>query len=127
MKSCSENRKPIRNGYSKTSMQSCPSCSKPLKFKAFTSIVYGFIPSCNKNSFECESCGKIVVPLNWFLIVVYFHFGTVFFWGTILLGFRQLPLALNIINLVLGLGSYAIIMKGFALRNRHKKSMEIKP
>lgn len=102
-------------------MQLCPGCSKPLQFKAMTSLLYGFIPSCNKNTLECVNCKKVVVKLNWFLIVMYFNFGAIFFWGTVFLGFKvKLPLALNIFNIMLGLGSYVIIAKGIALRYKYK-------
>ena len=97
-------------------MNECPSCSKQLQFKAMTSIVYGFIPSCNKNTFECANCKTIVVKLNWFLINFYFLLGTILLLETIFLGFKVLPLLLNLFNIMIGLGCYAMIVKGFRLR-----------
>lgn len=101
-------------------MNQCPSCSKPLQFKAMTSIVFGYIPSCNKNTFECTNCKKTIVRLNWFLINFYFLLGTILLVETIFLGFKMLPLLLNIFNIMLGLGSYAMIIKGFRLRLKSK-------
>lgn len=100
----------------------CPDCAKPLQFKLMTSLIFGFIPSCNK-IFECTNCKKIIVKLNWFLVIVYFHFGLVFFWLSIILGFKkQLPWTLNIFNIMLGLGAYVILVKGFVLRYRNKST-----
>ena len=98
------------------SMNECTSCSKPLQFKAMTSIVYGFIPSCNKNTFECTNCKTTIVRLNWFLINFYFLLGTILILETIFLGFKMLPLLLNLFNIIIGLGAYAMIVKGFRLR-----------
>ncbi len=49
-------------------MKNCPDCSNPLQFKEMTGIIYGFIPSCNKNTYECTNCKKTIAGLNWFLI-----------------------------------------------------------
>ena len=71
---------------------SCPSCSKPLQYNLASCLIFGFIPSCNK-MYECTNCKKIIVKLNWFLVIVYFHFG---------------------------LGAYAILVGGFVLRFKNK-------
>jgi len=94
-------------------MKNCPDCSNPLQFKEMTGVIYGFIPSCNKNTYECTNCKKTIAGLNWFLIFFYFCLGTVLLLETIFLGFKLLPLPLNLFNLMLGIGSYMIIIKGF--------------
>lgn len=97
-------------------MNECPSCKRPLQYKAMTSIVYGFIPSCNKNTFECTSCKTAIVKLNWLMINFYFLLGSLLLLETIFLGFKMLPLLLNLFNIMIGLGAYAMIVKGFRLR-----------
>lgn len=97
-------------------MNECPGCSKPLQFKSMTSVVYGFVPSCTKNTFECTDCKKTIVRLNWYLINFYFLLGTTLLLETIFLGFKVLPLLLNLFNIMLGLGAYAVIIKGIRLR-----------
>lgn len=97
-------------------MKNCPACSNPLQFKEMTGIIYGFIPSCTKNTYECTSCKKTVAGLNWFMVFFYFCLGTVLLFETTFLGFKLLPLPLNLFNLMLGIGSYMIILKGFRFR-----------
>ena len=81
-----------------------------------TGIIYGFIPSCTKNTYECTNCKKAIAGLNWFLVLFYFCLGTVLLFETTVLGFKLLPLPLNLLNLMLGIGSYMIIIKGFRFR-----------
>ena len=100
-------------------MKDCPTCSNPLQFKEMTGIIYGFIPSCNKNTYECTNCNKMVAGLNWYLIFFYLILGTVLLFETIFIGFKLLPLPLNLFNLMLGIGSYVVIIKGFRSRKRN--------
>ncbi len=100
-------------------MKNCPTCSNPLQFKEMTGIIYGFIPSCNKNTYECTTCNKTVAGLNWYLILFYLILGTVLLFETIFIGFKLLPLPLNLFNLMLGIGSYVVIIKGFRSRIRN--------
>jgi len=96
--------------------KNCPTCSNPLQFKEMTGIIYGFIPSCNKNTYECTNCNKKIAGLNWFLIFFYLILGTVLLFETVFLGFKLLPLPLNILNLMIGIGSYMIIIRGFRFK-----------
>ncbi len=57
-----------------------------------------------------------VVKLNWFLINFYFLLGTILLLETIFIGFKVLPLLLNLFNIMIGLGAYAMIVKGIRLR-----------
>ena len=100
-------------------MKNCPTCSNPLQFKEMTGIIYGFIPSCNKNTYECANCKKTVTGLNWFLISFYSILGTVLLFETLFLGFKLLPLPVNLLNLMIGIGSYIIIIKGFRSRSNN--------
>ncbi len=50
------------------------------------------------------------------MINFYFMLGTILLLETIFLGFKMLPLLLNLFNIMIGLGSYAMIIKGFRLR-----------
>ncbi len=102
-------------------MKNCPDCSKELQFKEMTGVIYGFIPSCNKNTYECTNCKKTMVGLNWFLINFYFILGSFLLLETIFLGFKMLPLFLNIFNIIIGLGSYLIIIKGFSFKLKNKQ------
>ena len=97
-------------------MKNCPDCSKPVQFKEMTGVIYGFIPACNKNTYECTNCKRTIAGLNWYMIVFYFFIGTMLLLETIFLGFKLLPLPLNMFNLMLGIGSYIIIIKGFRFR-----------
>ncbi len=97
-------------------MKNCPDCSGPLTFKEMTGIIYGFIPSCTKNTYECTNCKKSISGMNWYLIFFYLILGTVLLFETVFLGFKLLPLPLNLLNLMIGIGSYMIIIKGFRSR-----------
>lgn len=102
-------------------MKNCPDCSKPLQFKEMTGIIYGFLPSCNTHTYECTNCEKSIVKLNWFLIIFYFLLGT----ALLILSFvafrlKFLPIYLNLFNLMLGIGSYVIIIKGFLFKINSK-------
>lgn len=101
-------------------MKNCPYCSNPLQFKEMTGVICGFIPSCNKNTYECTNCNKTIAGLNWFLIIFYFCLGTMLLLETIFLGFKLLPLPLNLLNLLIGIGSYVLIIKGFRFRINNK-------
>ncbi|GAX59638.1 signal transduction histidine kinase [Candidatus Scalindua japonica] len=105
-------------------MKKCPNCSSLVQFKEMTGVIYGFIPSCNKNTYECTNCKKTIGGLNWFLIFFYFCLGTLLILETFFLGFKLLPLPLNLFNLLLGTGAFLIIIKGFRLRITSKQNDE---